>query len=232
MKKRHGSGEVAFETSTGVRLSRGYTLEPDLLIEISDDETEHSRLDSFPDILRQCGFKRIREARWAKDTKGTKVLLDLFAPDTTPDDVKPTSMTSLYRSELAQRRPQLVSLQLPAGELQVRIPNALGFLALKTDAKMRIRPKETKDSFDAYIYVAVIGVDDVAQALAGGGTSGSLVAKELFQLFASRSSAGVKDVVAQAHVFGEESQLLLSQSVVDLFESLREKINALQAPEP
>ncbi|NQW48750.1 MAG: hypothetical protein HQ464_13400 [Planctomycetes bacterium] len=55
-----GSGVIMVRTETGLFIERGYSLEPDLLIDVS---RAAQRVDAIGDVMRNCGFERVKTAR-------------------------------------------------------------------------------------------------------------------------------------------------------------------------
>jgi len=212
-----GSGTIQVSTATGVIVERGYSMEPDLLFDV--DEVAQ-RADAIPDVLRRCGFERRRSYRWRKATERGEVLLDLFvAPDADAANV-PGDYTRLPGGDLALLRPRVLRIQIASGLLEVAVPGAVGFLAMKLEAKLRLRPSDTKDSFDLYAYVAMKGVDAVAEAFRQDAREGGRVLDQLRQLFGDPQADGVRDVLAYAGPLVEEERALLARAVVDLTDEL------------
>jgi len=108
---QRGTGLIAVETETGEVVERGYTFEPDLLIDLEGAEFMAERL---PDILRQRGYQRHREFRWSRSLGTTMVFLDLFAPPELEPDALPTSMTRLPDARLVLMRAQHIELTVGA----------------------------------------------------------------------------------------------------------------------
>jgi hypothetical protein len=209
-----GTGLIAVETETGEVVQRGYTFEPDLLIDLEGAEFMAERL---PDILRQRGYQRTREFRWSKPLGTTTVHLDLFAsPEIDPGSL-PTSMTRLPDARLVLRRSERIELTVGDTWLRIAIPDAVGFLTMKVRAKLEQRPKESKDSFDIFTYVKLVGPRKVSESLQQAGPEGQELKKKLLALFWTDSSPGVLDVVAYASTLESEQKELLVRSVVDLF---------------
>jgi len=227
-KLAHGLGELMIETPTGVRVSRGYSFEPDLLLDVEEEDVSLPYIDALTVVLRQCNFSRSNpDTRWVKRVGQVDVLVDLFAVPSLLPEMRPTRMTSLPRAALASARATMTSVSISEGApLEVKVPDALGFLALKTQARLEQRPAESKDSFDAYSYVTLVGAEPVARSLARDVRDGPQVAAELRILFGSPDAPGVKDVVQYSRTLGEADRSLLAQAVVDVFlevETLRMK---------
>jgi hypothetical protein len=121
---------------------------------------------------------------------------------------------------LALARPQVLRLRVPSGMLEVLVPDPVGFLATKVEAKRHLRPSQTKDSFDLYAYVAMRGVATVAEALRRDDREGPRIEAQLRALFGGTEAEGVRDVLAYAGSLGEEERTLLARAVVDLFDDL------------
>ena len=217
-KQRVGNGSIDIQTSVGVVVSRGFSLDSDLLLAF-DGTAHEQRGEEFPAILRSRGFTRSNpDTRWLKTVGDVAVPIDLFV---TPDlalDAYPTRATVLYDGDLAASRPTRLEVPLRAGMLEIQVPNPLGYLALKVDAKLRRRPAQTKDSFDLFAFVQTMGADVAGGALRDSRAHGPRVADELKQLFCSPSAAGVQDVVTYSRTsLGPAERALLEQAAVDLF---------------
>ncbi|WP_309891495.1 hypothetical protein [Archangium sp.] len=213
-RKRGRSGIIEVETDTGDVVPRGFTLEPDLLFDLDGSEFTAGRL---LEVLRERGYQRVRNYRWSKSLRETSVQLDLFAPEGVDPNELPTFMTPLPDANLVLRRRQRIELTIGGRALRIAIPDAVGFLAMKTRAKFELRPQETKDSFDIFAYVKLLGAGVVLEALRQAGREGRDIQKKLLELFYTRSSIGVRDVVTYASTLEPEQQALLEQAVVDLF---------------
>jgi len=213
-RSKGGTGLIAVETETGEVVQRGYTMEPDLLIDLEGAESTAERL---PDILRQRGYQRTRDFRWSKPLDTTTVHLDLFASPEIDRDMLPTPMTRLPDARLVLRRAQRIELTVGGTRLRIAISDAVGFLTMKVRAKLEQRPKETKDSFDIFTYVKLVGPQKVSETLQQAGPEGQELKKKLLTLFYTDSSPGVQDVVAYASTLEPEQKELLVRSVVDLF---------------
>jgi hypothetical protein len=211
---QRGTGLIAVETETGEVVERGYTFEPDLLIDLEGAEFTAERL---PDILRQRGYQRYRDFRWSKPLGTTTVFLDLFAPPELEPDALPTAMTRLPDARLVLKRAQHIELIVGETRLRIAIPDAVGFLTMKVRAKLEQRPNERKDSFDIFTYVRLVGPQKVSESLQKAGPEGQELRNKLLALFWNESSPGVLDVVAYASTFEPEQKELLVRSVVDLF---------------
>jgi len=213
-RKRGRSGMIEVETDTGEVVPRGFTFEPDLLFDLDGTEFPAGRL---PEILHARGYQRVRQFRWLKSVGETSIYVDLFAPEGVDPSELPTPMTPLPDAHLVLRRRQHIELTIGDRSLRIAIPDAVGFLAMKTRAKLDQRPKETKDSFDIFAYVKLLGPGAVLEALRQAGPEGREIQKKLLTLFYARSSPGVQDVMAVADTLEPTQRELLAQSVVDLF---------------
>jgi hypothetical protein len=212
-----GSAALSVETATGTIVTRGFTMEPDLLFDVDASE---GRLDQLTVALRECGFQRTgRSFRWAKKVGEVPIELDLFCPEGVDEDVLPTPMTVLPGGGLAIARSKRIEVMLGLRRMPVAVADPLGFLTMKLEAKLRLRPEETKDSFDLFAYVSFKGAEAVATALRST-KEGEAVFRDLQQLFATESSPGVLDVLASAPTLVGDEGALLARAVVDLFDDL------------
>lgn len=215
--EQRGTGLISVETDTGEVVHRGYTLEPDLLIDLEGAEFAAQRL---PDILQQRGYRRTRDFRWSRSLGTMTVHIDLFAsPEIDPEDL-PTSMTRLPDARLVLRRPQPIKVTVGGTRLQIAIPDAVGFLTMKVRAKLEQRPQENKDCFDIFTYVKLVGPEKVSEALKNAGPEGQELKRNLRILFWDEDAPGVQDVAAYAATLEPEQKELLVQSVIDLFEKI------------
>ncbi|MBS2025689.1 MAG: hypothetical protein JST92_25090 [Deltaproteobacteria bacterium] len=230
-KANTGSGRIHIAGETGVNVERGYSMEPDLLVELPEAETDRQHEDLLSDVMKQHGFTRGQpDTRWFKVTPLLTMQVDLFAPEDTPSKGRTTPMTSLPRAYAATTCCERLVVRLPENKvLEVRLPDALGFLSLKAYASLRLRSKP-KDAFDAFVYVAQVGLQQVAQSFAKRPPLGRQVLSELRQLFETVESAGVKDVVAEANLFDTEADALLARQVVDMFQELDKRVRQLVDP--
>jgi hypothetical protein len=216
-RARGGDGVIDVRTPTGVVVRRGYSMEPDLLFDV---EEAGARSDAILDVLRQRGFKRVRTLSWRKELpEAGEMFLDLFVPPDADEVFNPGGFTKLPAGDLALARAAPLKVTLASGELSVLVPDPVGFLAMKLEAKLELRPDETKDSFDMYAYVVMKGVDEVRGALATS-NSRDIIAEKLRTLFGDISSPGVRDVVSYTDALDEDDTALLERAVVDLFEQL------------
>nr|WP_254627838.1 hypothetical protein [Myxococcus sp. CA040A] len=215
---RGGTGVIFVETDTGVGVDRGFSFEPDLLFDMDGSEFMAERL---PEVLHQRGFKRVRDFRWSKVMpSGQDMDLDLFAPDDVEVSELPTRMTPLPDSRVALRRSQRVSLRVGGKSLAILLPDAAGFLSMKERAKREQRPEKTKDCFDMFVYVKLVGTEAVRASLQAAGEDGRALRDRLLTLFWNAHSKGVQDVLTYAASHEDEERALLAQAVVDLFAEL------------
>jgi len=214
-----GSGVIMVRTETGLFIERGYSLEPDLLIDVS---RAAQRVDAIGDVMRNCGFERIRTARWSKSA-GT-VAVDIFIPDDAEEWDDPGA-TRLPKGAVALLRPRLVQIRLEGGNLEILVPDPVGFLAMKLEAKQRLRPDMKKDSFDMYAYVSMKGIDTIARAILADSHDGPALTGGLALLFRDEAAPGVRDVLAYADGYDSAEKALLARAVVDLFQQLAQRLS-------
>jgi hypothetical protein len=212
-----GSGVIEVRTPTDIVIPRGYSMEPDLLFDVDE---AGPRSDAILDILKDQGFKRVREFRWRKEVEGREVLLDLFMPPDADEENNPGGFTRLPMGDVALLRPRQIQVQLVAGVLDIAVPDPVGFLAMKLEAKLKLRPTMTKDAFDIYAYVAMKGTETIRHALVSDRHDGPRIAQQLAALFGEVGAPGVLDVLSYAGTLEEGEQALVARAVVDLFESL------------
>ena len=213
-RRQGGTGVISVTTKTEVVVERGFSFEPDLLLDMDGTEFMAERL---PEILRQRSYKRTRDFRWSKPLGQDFIHLDLFAPEGVDPSALPVPMTLLPDARLALRNPLEVEVRLGERLVRIALPNAVGFLAMKVRAKLEQRPDKTKDCFDIFAYVSLKGVPVILEALDQAGGEGRLLRARLIDLFRTPTAPGVKDVVAYASSLGPEEQALLAHAVVDLF---------------
>jgi hypothetical protein len=212
---RGGSGVIAVETDAGPVVDRGFSFEPDLLFDMDGGEFMDERL---PQVLQARGYKRIhRQHRWSKELVGGPMHLDLFAPAHAEPAELPTPMTLVPDARVVLRGAHRVELTIGDTPLRIALPNAAGFLAMKVRAKQDQRPNETKDSFDIFAYVKLVGPVEVLASLAQAGAEGRMIRARLVDLFRDTSAPGVQDVVEYASSLEAQEQELLAQAAVDLF---------------
>ncbi len=120
-KAAGGDGVIEVRTPTDVAVQRGFSLEPDLLIDVDEAAP---RVDAIVDILKERGFKRIKTYRWAKQTPTGEVLLDLFMPPDADEANNPAGFTRLPMGDIALLRPRLLQVHLKNGILDVAVPAA------------------------------------------------------------------------------------------------------------
>jgi len=212
-RENGGTGVVEVRTPTDVAVNRGFSLEPDLLI---DADQAGERVHALGDALRNCNFKRVNTARWYKKTHAGDVFLDIFIP-AEADPMNDPGAVRLPQGEAALLKPRNVKLQLKNGILEIDVPDPVGFLAMKLEAKLRLRPTETKDSFDIYAYVAMKGAQLVAKAIQDDHFLGADLKAKLQQLFGDINAPGVTDVLTFAGGLAAEERDLLARAAVDLF---------------
>jgi hypothetical protein len=210
-------GRVRVETGTGTVVDRGFTFEPDLLIDTYEMERYG---DALAHVLRELGFHRTgRSYRWAKSARGVEVEIDLFAPPDADEDTLPTPMTKLPGGDLALARATRLTLSVGGRNFEVAVPDPVSFMMMKTIAKKELRPTDTKDTFDLFVYVERHGVESIARALSAyrGGTP---LLADLERLFGSECAPGVQDVLAYAETSEEIERQYLVRFIVDLFQEL------------
>lgn len=212
-KEIGGTGVIEVRTPTNVVVTRGFSLEPDLLIDV--DEAAN-RVDAIGDAFRRCGFKRVKTGRWCKQTHMGDVLVDIFIP-ADADKLNDPGAVRLPHGETALLKPRRVRVHLARGILEIDVPDPVGFLAMKLEAKLRLRPTETRDSFDMYAYVAMKGARVVAKAIQEGRFIGADLQAKLKSLFGTTDSPGVTDVLTFAAGLSTDEHELLGRAVVDLF---------------
>lgn len=215
-KQRSGTALIEVTFPTGPSVSRGYSFEPDILVDLDGIA---NRADQIDDVLRQRGYTRVRGHRWARtvhDEIGEVAIeVDLFRPDDTQEENNYSGLTAI-RADQALARRQTINLRGVA----VHIPDALGFISMKIDAKQRYRPDETRDCLDIVAYVALVGAAEVAAQLENGGPVGEQIRRDLKELFGSVESRGVRDVLAHELSADPYERELLAQAVVDLMQDL------------
>jgi hypothetical protein len=143
-RENGGTGVVEVRTPTDVAVNRGFSLEPDLLI---DADQAGERVHALGDAIRNCNFERVKTERWCKTTHTGDVFIDIFIPEEA-DHVNDPGAVRLPHGEAALLKPRTVTLSLKNGILEIDVPDPVGFLAMKLEAKLRLRPTEMKDSFD------------------------------------------------------------------------------------
>lgn len=104
--------------------------------------------------------------------------------------------------------------------MSILLPDAAGFLAMKERAKREQRPEKTKDCFDMFVYVKLVGTEAVRASLQAAGAEGTVLHDRLLALFWNQDSKGVQDVLTYATSHDGDERALLAQAVVDLFAEL------------
>jgi len=108
------------ETDTGQRLVRGYSFDPDLLIDPADP-AESPRWDEIPEVLRSCGYQRGgRDFQWEKQVGDVYVRLDLFRPQGPPAPATP--MTELPRGNRVLARALELRFRIGARDVKLKTP--------------------------------------------------------------------------------------------------------------
>lgn len=216
------SGVIEVTTGTGVTIQRGFSFEPDLLLDV---DSAGDRAELVIDVLKRNAFHRARSFRWSKQLPGgIELAVDLFVPADADAVNNPAHLTALPRGDLALARPRTLSVMLSTGELRIKVPDPAGFIGMKLEAKQRLRPNETKDSFDIYAYVVLKGPHVVANALSTSHEGPSLMAS-LKTLFGTPDAAGVLDVVDTAGLLDEAEASLLARAVVDTFDEVLRSVS-------
>ncbi|WP_375755243.1 hypothetical protein [Corallococcus exercitus] len=215
-RQRGGTGVISIETDTGIVVERGFSYEPDLLFDLDGADFMAERL---PDVLKQRGYARTREFRWSKTLPGGQMDVDLFRPEDVEPDELPTRMTPLPDARVALRRSHPVVL-VEGKPPRILLPDAVGFLTMKERAKREQRPDKTKDSFDMFAYVKLVGTQTVRASLQQAGEVGQALRDRLLSLFWNTEAPGPRDVIAYAASLEKEEQALLAQAAVDLFAEL------------
>ncbi|MBK6688833.1 MAG: hypothetical protein IPG45_30460 [Deltaproteobacteria bacterium] len=230
---------IQVDLDTGVPLSRGFSFEPDLLIDV---DAAPSTVESVVDVLKARSYRRTRDFRWSKQLDDEWTFdLDLFRPEDADAANIPTGMTPVDAT-LALARPHQLRVALAGGYLEIKVPDPAGFLATKLAAKQVHRPDETKDCFDIAVYVQLIGVDPVAQSLRRAGAAGEAILVAFQDLFGNADAAGVRDVLKESANLDRTGAELVAEGVVDLFTSLaasslraapsEDDVESPAAPEP
>ncbi|WP_244238859.1 hypothetical protein [Corallococcus carmarthensis] len=145
--------------------------------------------------------------------------VDLFAPKDVDPDELPTRMTPLPDARLALRRSHAVVL-VEGKPLRILLPAAMGFLTMKERARREVRPDKTKDSFDMFAYVKLVGPQAVRASLQQAGEEGRALRDRLLNLFWNTDAPGPRDVIRYAASLDPDEQALLAQAAVDLFAEL------------
>ena len=211
-----GRGNTKLETETGVAVERGFSYEPDLVVDV--DSAGHG-VDLLFDVLRERHYAPVRGFRWAKTlASGQEVHLDFFVPGDA--EAPPAGFTKLAGSDLALAKTERVTIAVHGGTLDVAVPDAAGFIASKIAARplRREESNKHKDLFDVWGYVMLRGVSVVADSFARSPARDSLI-EDMRALFRSAEADGPKDVVAFVGV-DDETKALLAQAVVDTIQRL------------
>lgn len=149
-RRRGHSGAIAVKTETGEELTRGFTLEPDLLFDIEGTEFMAGRL---PEVLKGRGYERVRQYRWSRRLQGLLFHVDLFASDEVEPGDLPTAMVPLPDARLVIKRARPATFDIQGTSLRIALPDVVGFLMMKTRARLQLRAHSHKDSFDIVAYV-------------------------------------------------------------------------------
>lgn len=206
------------ETNTGQTVERGYSFEPDLLIEHPDPD-KSPRWDELPHILRDAGYRRTPRAyRWVKQVGEVSVLIDLFKPQFGPESA--TAMTELPRGERVLSRAKGVRLQVGTREFTVKTPSSVDFILMKLDATKIRTPLEPKDAFDLYAYVRRRTPTAVGKALGVAPERDEALAK-LSELFGAEGSPGVVDILIFAPTLDAADRAMIAKDVVAVFKEVR-----------
>ncbi|NOK21731.1 hypothetical protein HMI50_32400 [Corallococcus carmarthensis] len=128
-------------------------------------------------------------------------------------------MTPLPDARLALRRSHAVVL-VEGKPLRILLPAAMGFLTMKERARREVRPDKTKDSFDMFAYVKLVGPQAVRASLQQAGEEGRALRDRLLNLFWNTDAPGPRDVIRYAASLDPDEQALLAQAAVDLFAEL------------
>jgi hypothetical protein len=219
-KAAGGDGIIEVRTPTDIVIRRGFSMEPDLLFDVDESAP---RVDAVVDVLKTRGFKRVQNHRWAKTTPTGHVFLDLFMAPDADEANDPASFTRLPMGNLALLRPRALQVRLNSGVLDVFVPDVVGFLAMKLEAKLRLRPTATKDAFDMYAYVAMKVVTVVNDGLKRDPAEGPRIVKHLQTLFGDMHAPGVLDVLTYAGSLVADERALVARAIVDLFTDVRAK---------
>lgn len=213
---RGGDGVINVRTETGIDVLRGFSMEPDLLFDIDEETFESERL---PEVLKLRGYERMRDFRWGKPlpegNAGQRVEIDLFRRPDVDESVLPTAMTEVPDAPLVLRQHARIELTVAGLKVAIKVPAPVAFLQLKIRAKTEQRPGETKDSFDIYAYVKMIGTKAVEASL-DKVSEGPMIRDQLRKLFWDKTSPGVRDVLAYAGDLDPDERALLAEDVVNV----------------
>lgn len=209
---------LAVETNTGQRVVRGYSFDPDLLIELVDPD-ESARWDELPHLLREAGYRHSgRSFQWEKQVGEVYIRLDLFTPLGGPRP--PTEMTPLPRGDAVLRRATELRLRLGPRDVRIKTPSIVDFILMKLDATTIRRPRSPKDAFDLYAYVRKKTPAVVGRALALAPERDEALAR-LHELFGADDAPGVTDVLAFAPTLEGIDRDLVARDVVRTFAEVR-----------
>lgn len=208
---------LRIETDTGQRLDRGYSFDPDLLVEPLDPE-ESNRWDELPHVLRDAGYRHgPRGFQWEKQVGKVYVRLDLFIPSGAPTPA--TEMTRLPRGEQVLARAHEVRIRIGAREIKLKTPSIVDFVMMKIDATRIRRPRSAKDAFDLYAYARKKSPMAIAEALAKTAERGEALAR-LSEIFAE-NGPGVLDVLSYVRSLEEVDRQLVARDVARTFAEVR-----------
>lgn len=210
---RGEEGVIEVETRTGIKLQRGYSLEPDLLLDLADRD---AIAEMLPIVLREQGYERTRDYRWRKMVGDVVVSIDLFRSG---DVSEPTGMTVLPSADRVLAQPELVSVTAQGTAIELSLPSPAAFAAMKLEAKLGLRPQDPRDCFDLYVYICEKSPEVMARSLARWSWSRAL-AEPLRKLFGDTSAPGVADVLSYAATLDESQRDLVAQDIVDRFADL------------
>ncbi len=213
-KSQGGPGVIQVETNTGVRILRGFSFEPDLLIDVDSIIPYEEELTY---ALRDLEYGRASGHSYTKIKDGVSIQVDLFRPDDSDDNNDPTRATPLPNSDAALANPKQLTISLPNGTLTISTPDIVGFLRLKLDAKLKHRPDKDKDSFDIWVCTKLFSRDRVREALWSNKEHGETILDELFELFCSDDAEGIEDILAYASTLGDEEKQLVAREAIDDF---------------
>lgn len=95
---------------------------------------------------------------------------------------------------------------------------------MKVRAKLEKRPDYTKDCFDIYGYVTLIGIDKVAAAIVKAGGEGTTLMNQLDELFGDEDALGVDDVLAFVPDMYGDQYMLVRRAVMECFAELKRSV--------
>lgn len=132
-------------------IDRGYSFEPDLLL---DFDAAGNRATEFEIVLKDRKLQKIKTYRW-RSLGSPAIELDFFKAHDADDANVALGATPIKDSELVLSRAQPIEVIAGSDSFKIRVPDPLGFIAMKLRAKLEYRPTEDKDSFDivAYVYL-------------------------------------------------------------------------------